>query len=407
MNPAIESDLLPHDTLRPDCRRPSGFKISTPALILSESEIVKASRAVKRVSTAGYFEVLYSLKPLSMYSVLELVASEVDGFSVSSPFEAMLARESGGHRATIHYSSPGLQPRDVSTVLHCCNAVSFNSLGQYRALVDVMADTIECGIRINPRLSFVNDKRYDPCRPDSRLGIPIDQIEREVEKDISQFRYVNGLHFHNNCDSTDLSGYAKTVLHLEGRLPRLFSQLKWINLGGGYIVTELSDTTPLKNIVEYLHAKYGVTVFMEPGASIVRSAGYLVASVVDIVRNNGKAIAILDTTVNHMPEVFEYQFEPDVLGHRDDGKYEYIFAGCSCLAGDILGTYAFDEPVRVGQRVVVKDMGAYTLVKANMFNGICLPNIYLLKSDGELSLVKEFGYEDYLSTCGAVSHESV
>lgn len=381
------------------------MSVETPALIVVESLLADSIRVIRKGMDPDCTRLLFSLKPLSMRTVLELLAPSVDGFSASSPFEAQLAYETCGTSSQVHFSSPGLKASHVPTLLRCCTSVSFNSLIQYRALASSVVGSIDCGIRVNPKISLVRDKRYDPCRPDSRLGVPLDRLEQEVQRNVSEFGYVSGLHFHNNCDSEDLDGYAKTVLHLEARLPKLFRQLKWVNLGGGYIFTNTTDMTPLNDAIEHLHSMYGLTAFVEPGASVVRSAGYIVSSVIDIVSNNGNEVAILDTTVNHMPEVFEYQFEPNVLGHRDDGEYEYVLAGCSCLAGDVFGTYAFDEPLKIGQKITFVDMGAYTLVKANMFNGIPLPNIYMLKSDGELLLIRQFDYGDYLSFQGDARHE--
>ena len=152
--------------------------------------------------------------------------------------------------------------------------------------------------------------------------------------------------------------------------------------------------------IQLLQSKYNLEVFIEPGASIVRKSGYIVSSVIDLFNSDGKSIAVLDTSVNHMPEVFEYQFEPDVVGHVDGGRHEYILAGCTCLAGDIFGEYAFNEPMEIGSRIVFSNAGAYTLVKAHMVYGVNLPSIYAYTQDGKLELKKEFGYEDFMSRCG-------
>lgn len=388
---------------------PNSFvsRCETPALVLNESVILRAIRLIKNVVSAQYFRVLYTLKPLPLQGVLQLMLSELDGFSVSSPFELQLARELGGRQAHIHYSAPGLQLSHLQTIRRGCNSISFNSLDHYHTFGHDIGNELDCGIRVNPKLSFVNDERYDPCRPHSKLGVPLDAMQYEVEREISQFRSVKGLHFHNNCDSEDLSGIAVTAYLVEEKLGKLFGQLRWINLGGGYIFNEDTDFTPLKEIVTHLHSTYGLTVFMEPGASLVRSAGVMVSTVLDLFESDGRYVAVLDTTVNHMPEVFEYQYEPDVLGHREDGEHTYMLAGCSCLAGDILGVYSFDEPLQIGSRIIITGMGAYTFAKANMFNGINLPSLYLLKQTGELVLIKSFGYEHFLSLFGANGHEDL
>ena len=153
--------------------------------------------------------------------------------------------------------------------------------------------------------------------------------------------------------------------------------------------------------VSFLREKYDVDVFFEPGKAIVGDAGYIVSAVIDIFESDGQTIAILDTSVNHMPEVFEYQYRPDVTQDSEEGAYIYTLAGCTCLAGDLFGDYKFKEPLEIGSRIVFEGMGAYTLVKANMFNGVNLPSIYALTTEGKLELKKQFGYEDFKSRCGA------
>ena len=180
----------------------------------------------------------------------------------------------------------------------------------------------------------------------------------------------------------------------------MMHELEWINLGGGYLWDETTDFGPFQEAVDLLTTTYGLRVFIEPGAGVVNSAGYLVASVIDLFKSDGKTVAVLDTTVNHLPEVFEYQYEPDVVEHADDARHEYILAGCSCLAGDLFGEYSFVEPLDIGSRLTFANVGAYSLVKAHMFNGINLPKIYVLTETGELVLVKQFTYEDFTSRCG-------
>jgi len=176
--------------------------------------------------------------------------------------------------------------------------------------------------------------------------------------------------------------------------------VEWINIGGGYLFNEADSLTPFFRAVDLLRTKYGLTVFVEPGAAIVRDAGYLVSTVLDMFESEGKTVAILDTTVNHMPEVFEYQFSPDVLGATNDGEFKVILAGCSCLSGDLFGEFAFEKPITIGTRVVFQNMGAYTVPKWNMFNGINLPSIYALTEDGQIVLKKQFTYADFAARNG-------
>jgi len=178
-------------------------------------------------------------------------------------------------------------------------------------------------------------------------------------------------------------------------LPNVLARLKWLNLGGGYLFNEGVDLGPLRKVVGSLQAQYGMEIFLEPGAAFVRSAGYMVSSVLDFFSSSGRDIAVLDATVNHMPELLEFDFEPDVAGHDNEGAWPYILAGCTCLAGDIFGEYRFDRPLDVGDRVVLLNAGSYSLAKAHTFNGVNLPSIYSVDSRGAIRLVKQFTYEDY------------
>jgi len=190
-------------------------------------------------------------------------------------------------------------------------------------------------------------------------------------------------------------------------LGELLSDINWINLGGGYLFDPGERCDLLTAAVRLLQHHHGLEVYIEPGAALVRKAGYLVAKVIDLFRREGKSIAVLDTTVNHMPEIFEYQFEPDILGHDDNADHEYWLAGSSCLAGDVMGDYAFHQPLHIGSRIVLTNVGAYAMVKAHMFNGINLPAIYSVTLGGELILRRRFTYEDFLSRFGACRDAAV
>ena len=183
--------------------------------------------------------------------------------------------------------------------------------------------------------------------------------------------------------------------------------MRWVNLGGGYLFDEAESLQPLCKAIDFLRSQYGLEVFIEPGAALVRAAGYIVSTVLDVFQSDGKEVAVLDTTVNHMPEVFEYGFEPDVLGHDDEAQNEYLLAGCTCLAGDLFGLYRFDEPLEAGSKVVFYNAGAYTLTKAHMFNGVNLPTIYAASESGNLVLKKRFTYGEYADRWGEDAAVSV
>jgi carboxynorspermidine decarboxylase len=187
------------------------------------------------------------------------------------------------------------------------------------------------------------------------------------------------------------------VAEISSLIAVLSPNLKWVNLGGGYLLDEMNDIDVIVETVKELGEKYDVRVILEPGAALVRTAGYIISTVLDVFQSEGKRVAILDTTVNHMPEVFEYGYSPSAIGHKDEAHEEYVLAGSTCLAGDIFGIYRFPKPITVGSRIIFTEMGAYTLPKAHTFNGVNFPSIYVLTNNRELELLKQFNYTDYAS----------
>ena len=269
--------------------------------------------------------------------------------------------------------------RDAEDLADICDSVTFNSLTQLEEWGPVFSGRASIGLRVNPGRSFLDDHRYDPCRPHTKLGVSLDDLLPSLDR-IAPL--IDGLHIHSNCDSSDLSELLETVRILDSRVGPILSQVEWVNLGGGYLFDEEANVGPLAEAASLIWGQYSAEVIIEPGAALVRDSGYVVASVLDLFDSDGMTVAVLDTTVNHMPEVFEYQYRPDVLGHHDAGEHKYVLAGMSCLAGDVFGEYRFDKPLSIGSRVVFTDAGAYTIVKANTFNGIPLPTVYELRDDG-------------------------
>jgi carboxynorspermidine decarboxylase len=389
-----------------DWRRVSGL-VETPAFVLDEGEILRALRGVAGVREACGCKVLYALKPLCQVDCLRWMAPRLDGFATSSLFEARLAREVVAEGGTVHITTPGFRPDEMAEVGRLCDHVAFNSLTQLRRFRDALPPCGGLGLRVNPQLPLVDDDRYNPCRRHSKLGVPLDQLRRELKRGRGILEGINGLHFHTNCDSDRFAPLLETVRHLDDRLSGWLGSLEWVNLGGGYLFGGPGGLDGLVEAVGLLRSRYGLEVFLEPGAGLVRGAGYLVASVIDLFKSDGRTIAVLDTTVNHMPEVFEYQFEPDVLGDSEEGGHEYLLAGGTCLAGDLFGLYGFDEPLEIGSRVVFPDVGAYTTVKAHLFNGINLPSVYTLGADGRLELRRRYTYQDFVSRCGVDTNAAV
>lgn len=371
-------------------------KLETPAFVISQRRIEDAMRAVDEIQSQTGCRVLYALKPLALVSVLRLMADHVSGFAASSLFEAQLARQILGSAGSVHATTPGFRPDEMERIAEVCDFVALNSLPQVKRYRTLLRRQTSPGLRVNPQLSFVEDARYDPCRRQSKLGVPLDHLVSRLRDKPRLLDDIEGVHFHSNCDSDTFKPLAKTVRRITKYLHGPLQRLTWINLGGGYLFNTGARPDHLYDAIGHLRDRYDLEVFIEPGAALVRKAGSLVASVTDLARIGGETFAYLDTTVNHMPEVYEYQYRPDVRGDVAKGRYRYRLAGGTCLAGDVFGSYAFETPLKIGSRVVFPNMGAYTLVKAHMFNGINLPSIYTLTRSGDLVLRKRFTYEDFV-----------
>jgi carboxynorspermidine decarboxylase len=372
-------------------------RVRTPAFVYDEDLIKREVGRLRFMTSELNCKALFSLKSFAAVDALRLMAPMLDGFAASSLFEATLAREVIGDRGTVHITTPGFRPDEIDSLAEVCDYISFNSLQQWERFRGGVGDHARCGLRVNPRLSFVEDERYDPCRTHSRLGVPLDALVGAIRKGRGNLRQLSGIHFHTNCESTSLGSLLSTVRHLDFHLSDLLGTVQWLNLGGGYQYDEISSLEPLYRAVELLRRKYGLEVFIEPGEAVVGNAGYIISSILDLFDSEGKTVAVLDTTVNHMPQVYEYQYRPDVSNATESGRYCYILGGATCLAGDLFGEYRFDAPLEIGSKVIFEFMGAYTLVKAHTFNGVNLPSVYALNSENEIVLKRHYTYQDYVS----------
>lgn len=376
--------------------------LQSPAFVYSAAKLVTACQSLRAGIGDSTAKVLYATKSCALEAILNILNPYLDGFAVASPAEAYLAARSTGTSRSLHITTPGFKPAWFDGSLDFTHA-ALNSITQLETFSELIPRSVSVGVRVNPGHSNVADERYDPCRQYSKLGVGLNELASYLKK--QPIRKVKGLHFHNACLGESWTGLRDTVFRIAANLDFVLRRLEWINLGGGIIWDEITDFQPLREAVDFLTETYGLEVFIEPGAGFVNSAGYLVASVIDLFESEGKAVAILDTTVNHLPEVFEYQFEPDIAEHVNGARNEYILAGCSCLAGDVFGEYAFDEPLRVGSRLTFENVGAYSIVKAHMFNGIDLPSIHVLGQSGDLELIKESSLDDFVGRFGSRSNE--
>ena len=374
--------------------------VETPAFIVRPGTIAARRDELARLCRLAGCRALYSLKALGLPDVLHLMIPQLAGFSASSLFEALLVRHVVGQQVEVQVTSPGLRDRDCAELAQSCDAISFNSLSQSARLGGYFSHK-RMGLRINPQISQIDDRRFNPCRKHSKLGEPASNLKRLKELPPG----ISGIHFHNNCEADDFSGLKLTIERLQSEVPHILAQISWINLGGGYSWCVSEAVSQLIEATALLRSTAIQDIYIEPGRGLVRDGGIFVASVVDLIDSDGRSVAVLDTSVNHMPETLEYSdlpdIEPEVLGDRGDlpaGEgFDYVLTGSTCLAGDLFGTYKFAEPLAIGSRVVFPAMGAYSLVKAHMFNGQPLPNIYLEMDDGSVMMRRASNFTDFAS----------
>ena len=370
--------------------------LPTPCYLVDERLLEKNLEILDSVQKRTGCKILLALKGFSMHSVFPLVGKYLKGVTASSLFEARLGFEKMGKE--VHAYSPAYVEREFDELLQYCEHIVFNSFDQfnkYKAKVkNVTSKNIECGIRINPEHSEGHTPIYDPCSSNSRLGVTLSNFRPE------ELDGIDGLHWHTLCQHNS-DALERTVKVIDEKFGEFIKKMKWLNLGGGHHITRSDyDIETLVSTILYLKDKYSIDIYLEPGEAVALNTGYLVASVLDIVNNDGIRIAILDTSAAcHMPDVLEMPYRPEIIGAGEPGEYShtYRFGGHTCLAGDIIGEYSFKEPLKPGDRLVFTDMAHYTMVKNNMFNGVNLPSIATFNEAEGIKIIRQFGYEDFLT----------
>ncbi len=370
-----------------------GASLRTPYYLIDIERLKENLRILRRVREESGAKILLAQKAFSMYSAYPIIREYLDGTTASGLYEARLGKEEFGKET--HVFSPAYRDDEFDEILSYADDVVFNSVKQ----VDKFAKRAKIagksvGLRINPEFSTQEGHAiYDPCAPFSRLGA----TEKNFDERIVPI--LDGLHFHTLCEQ-DFDDLKRTFSAFEGKFGKYFKNMKWLNFGGGHHITRDGyDVDGLIAFVKDVRNKYGVEVYLEPGEAVVLNAGYLVSSVLEII-NNGKDVAILDTSAAcHMPDVIEMPYRPPVYGSGEDNEkmYNARFGGPTCLAGDIIGDYSFDKELKEGDKIVFMDMSLYTMVKNNTFNGMALPSIATLEQNGDVKIVKEFGYDDFKS----------
>lgn len=370
--------------------------IPSPCYVIEESLLRRNLTLIKDVKERAGIEIIMALKAFAMWKVFPIVREYIPYATASSVYEARLVYEELGTPA--HTYSPAYTEADFPHLLKCSSHITFNSLSQFERFYPmVVADgrRVSCGLRINPEYSDVATDLYNPCAPGSRMGITSDKLPDRLPEGIE------GLHFHTLCESS-AQDLANTLQAVEQRFGRWLSQVRWLNMGGGHLMTRKGyDIDFLLRLLKEFKAKYPhLHLIMEPGSAFFWQTGFLRTTVVDLVKNNGIETAVIDASFTcHMPDCLEMPYKP-AIRHATDavpGKPTYRIGGCSCLSGDFMGDWSFDRPLHIGDPLIFEDMIHYTTVKTTMFNGIQHPSLAMLREDGTLDMLRAFTYEDYKS----------
>jgi carboxynorspermidine decarboxylase len=367
--------------------------MKTPMFIVDEARIRRNCEILTSVKERTGCKILLALKGFALWPIFPMIGKYLDGVCASSPWEARLGREEFGKE--VHAFAAAYSDADFVELLTLCDEIDFNSFAQFKKFQGLEMGKTKLGLRINPECSTQDHAIYDPCAPKSRLGICRADFEGQ------DLTGISGLHFHTLCEQ-NADALQKTLAAVEEKFGDILPQMEWVNFGGGHHITRDDyDVDLLCRLINDFKAKYGVQVILEPGEAVALNAGVLVASVLDIIHNE-MDIAILDVSCTcHMPDVMEMPYRPNIVGgaQPNEKAHSYRLAGLSCLAGDVIGDWSFDEPLKVGDQLVFEDMAHYTMVKTTFFNGIQHPAIAIQRGD-EIEVVREFGYADYKSRLG-------
>ena len=373
-------------------------QVETPMYIVEENLLRANLSLIRDVAQRADVEIILAFKAFALWKTFPIVREYINSTTASSLSEARLAYEEFG--APAHTFSPAYTDSEIGQIAKCSSHLSFNSLSQYERMREKARSAnsqISFGLRVNPEYSEISTLLYNPCAPGTRFGVSADKLPAQLPSDIE------GFHCHCHCES-GADVFQRTLAHIEEKFAGWFPQLKWINFGGGHLMTRKDyDVELLVALLKDFHKRYPwLKVILEPGSAFAWQTGPLVAQVVDIVEDKGIKTAILDVSFTcHMPDCLEMPYQPDVRGaesvemERAMEKNTYRLGGNSCLSGDFMGSWRFDHPLEIGEKLIFEDMIHYTTVKTNMFNGITHPSISMLKSDGKLQKMRVFGYSDY------------
>ena len=370
-------------------------ELPTPCYVIQEEQLRQNLEILKGVMDRTGCKILLAQKAFSMYEVYPLIAQYLSGTTASGLYEARLGAEEMGipFGKETHIFSPAYKEEEFDEILTYCDHIVFNSFEQLERFGKRAAEAGKSvGLRINPQYSTQEGHEiYDPCATGSRLGVTIEKFRPEL------LEYVDGLHFHTLCEQ-DAQPLHDTLKEVERQFGEWLPKMKWLNFGGGHHITRAGyDIALLEQCICDMKEKYDLEIFLEPGEAVALNAGVLLTKVEEIVENSIQ-IAILDTSAAcHMPDVLEMPYRPPLQDgyEAEEKEYTYRLAGPTCLAGDVIGDYSFEEPLKRGDTLTFEDMAIYTMVKNNTFNGMRLPAIVLEDKDGECRVVRQFEYEDF------------
>ena len=373
-------------------------EVQTPMYIVEENLLRGNLSLIRDVAQRADIEIILAFKAFALWKTFPIIREYVSSTTASSLSEARLAYEEFGTPA--HTFSPAYTDSEIGQIAECSSHLTFNSLSQYERMAAKARSAngnLSFGLRVNPEYSEISTLLYNPCAPGTRFGVSADKLPATLPADIE------GFHCHCHCES-GADVFQRTLVHIEDKFSKWFPQLKWINFGGGHLMTRNDyDVNLLVSMLKEFHKRYPwLKVILEPGSAFAWQTGVLVAQVVDIVEDKNIKTAILDVSFTcHMPDCLEMPYQPEVRGaesvemERATDKNTYRLGGNSCLSGDFMGSWRFDHPLEIGEKLIFEDMIHYTTVKTNMFNGITHPAISMLKSDGKLQKMRVFGYSDY------------
>ncbi|WQY28203.1 carboxynorspermidine decarboxylase [Helicobacter pylori] len=395
--------------------------IPTPCYVLESERLEKNAKILEIVHQQSGAKVLLALKGYAFWREFGILRQKLNGCCASGLYEAKLAFEEFGGRESqkeICVYSPAFKEAEMSAILPLATSVIFNSFYQYATYKDRILDKnkqlenlglspIKMGLRINPLYSEVTPAIYNPCSKVSRLGITPSEFEKGVKE--HGLERVSGLHFHTHCEQ-NADALCRTLEHVERHFKPYLENMEWVNFGGGHHITRSDYDVNLliQTIKDFKERYHNIEVILEPGEAIGWQCGFLIASVIDIVKND-QEIAILDASFSaHMPDCLEMPYRPSILKvsvendeeiievekGENQGAFSYFLGGPTCLAGDFMGSFSFETPLKRGDRIVFQDMLHYTIVKNNSFNGVPLPSLAKLDQQG-FKILKNFSYEDY------------